>query len=67
MARKSSNGKSQYIESATNISLYQRLQGLRLMTQLEMQLIVFVANSGASWGWLASQADMLEEDWCIVE
>jgi hypothetical protein len=29
--------------------------------------IAFVGTSGVQLGWLASQADMLAEDWKIVE
>ena len=29
--------------------------------------IAFVGTSGVQMGWLASQADMLAEDWVIVE
>ena len=29
--------------------------------------LAFVGTSGVQMGWLASQADMLAEDWAIVE
>lgn len=29
--------------------------------------IAFVGTSGVQMGWLASQADMLAEDWLVVE
>lgn len=29
--------------------------------------IAFVGNQGVQLGWLASQADMLSDDWYIVE
>ena len=29
--------------------------------------IAFVGTSGVQMGWLASQADMLAEDWVLVE
>lgn len=31
------------------------------------QALAFVGTSGVQMGWLASQADMLAEDWAIVE
>ena len=31
------------------------------------KVIAFVGTSGVQLGWLASQADMLAEDWKIVE
>ena len=31
------------------------------------QALAFVGTSGVQLGWLASQADMLADDWAIVE
>lgn len=63
------NGKNQYIELATNIS-YKNTKGEIINTEHEAignKAIAFVGTSGVQLGWLASQADMLAEDWKIVE
>lgn len=63
------NGKKQYIELATNIS-YKNNNGEIINTEHEAignKAIAFVGTSGVQMGWLASQADMLAEDWRIVE
>lgn len=61
------NGKGQYIELATNIS-YVNSKGEVINCEHEAignKAIVFVGTSGVQMGWLASQADMLAEDWMI--
>ena len=63
------NGKNQYIELATNIS-YKNSNEEIINTEHEAignKAIAFVGTSGVQIGWLASQADMLAEDWRIVE
>ena len=63
------NGKNQYIELAKNIS-YENSQGEIVNAQHDAignQAIAFVGTSGVQLGWLASQADMLAEDWIIIE
>ena len=63
------NGKNQYIELATNIS-YKNTKGEIINAEHEAignKAIAFVGTSGIQLGWLASQADMLAEDWKIVE
>lgn len=63
------NGKNQYIELATNIS-YKNAAGEIVNVNHEAignKAIAFVGTSGVQLGWLASQADMLAEDWKIVE
>ena len=68
-ARKGWNGKNQYIELATNIS-YVNAAGEVVNCEHEAignKAIAFVGTSGVQMGWLASQADMLAEDWMIVE
>lgn len=63
------NGKNQYIELATRIS-YLSAGGVYMNVEHEAignQAIAFVGTSGVQMGWLASQADMLAEDWEIVE
>ena len=59
------NGKNQYIELAKNIS-YESADGQIVNAQHDAignKAIAFVGTSGVQLGWLASQADMLAEDW----
>ena len=68
VAREGWNGKNQYIELATNIS-YKNADGGIINVDHETmgnKAIAFVGTSGVQLGWLASQADMLSEDWVIV-
>lgn len=67
-ARKGWNGKKQYIELATNIS-YKNADEKIINTEHEAignKAIAFVGTSGVQIGWLASQADMLSEDWEVI-
>lgn len=67
--RKGWNGKEQYIELAQNIS-YQNTNGDIINCNHENignKAIAFVGTSGVQMGWLASQADMLAEDWTLAE
>lgn len=67
--RKGWNGKNQYIQLATNIS-YKSSSGDIINCEHEAignKAIAFVGTSGVQMGWLASQADMLAEDWRFVE
>ncbi len=69
VARAGWNGKGQYIELATNIS-YKNAVGQIVNCNHDAignKAIAFVGTSGVQMGWLASQADMLAEDWHIVE
>lgn len=62
------NGKNQYIELATNIS-YVNANGTVVNCEHDAignKAIAFVGTSGVQLGWLASQADMLAEDWEVV-
>lgn len=68
VARKGWNGKSQYIELATAIS-YKNSNGEIVNCNHDAignKAIAFVGTSGVQMGWLASQADMLAEDWEVV-
>ena len=63
------NGKNQYIELATGIS-YKNTKDEIINAEHESignKAIAFVGTSGVQLGWLASQADMLAEDWKIAE
>lgn len=63
------NGKNQYIELAMFIS-YTNSNGKVINAQHDAIgncAIAFVGTSGVQIGWLASQADMLAEDWRVLE
>lgn len=69
LQRQGWNGKEQYIELATNISYINTNQEI-INAEHEAignKAIAFVGTSGVQLGWLASQADMLAEDWIIKE
>ena len=66
--RKGWNGKNQYIELAMKVS-YMNPDGDIVNVdheQMGNKAIAFVGTSGVQLGWLASQADMLSEDWQVV-
>lgn len=68
VARKGWNGKNQYIELATNVS-YMNPRGEIINVDHKTMgcfCIAFVGTSGVQLGWLASQADMLSNDWEII-
>lgn len=63
------NGKGQYVELATDIG-YVGPDGKTVNAEhaaIGNKALAFVGTSGVQMGWLASQADMLAEDWQIVE
>ena len=69
VARKGWNGKKQYIQLAAGFS-YVSADGELVNCEHEAignKAIAFVGTSGVQMGWLASQADMLAEDWIKVE
>lgn len=65
LSRAGWNGKKQYIELATNISYIDSDGNIHNVDHAEMgnKAIAFVGTSGTQLGWLASQSDMLSEDW----
>lgn len=69
VARKGWNGKGQYIELATNISCKNAAGEIVNCDHdaIGNKAIAFVGTSGVQMGWLASQADMLAEDWVFAE
>ncbi len=69
VARKNWNGKGQYIELATNISYKNSNDEVINVNHDSMgnKAIAFVGTSGVQLGWLASQADMLSDDWFVIE
>lgn len=69
LKRKGWNGKEQYIQLATGIS-YKDASGDIINCEHDAignMAIVFVGTSGVQMGWLASQADMLAEDWVFAD
>ena len=63
------NGKNQHIELAASIS-YKNAGGEIINCMHDAignKAIAFVGTSGVQMGWLASQADMLAEDWMFVD
>lgn len=69
VARKGWNGKKQYIQLASAIS-YKAPDGTIVNCEHDAignQAIAFVGTSGVQMGWLASQSDMLAEDWVFAE
>ena len=69
IAREGWNGKNQYVELATNIS-YVNAAGEVVNVNHDAignKALAFVGTSGVQLGWLASQADLLAEDYYVVE
>ena len=69
VSRKGWNGKEQYIQLATGSS-YKTADGEIVNCEHDAignMAIAFVGTSGVQMGWLASQADMLAEDWAFAE
>lgn len=62
------NGKNQYVELATCIS-YVNPKGEVINVNHDAignNALAFVGTSGVQLGWLASQSDMLAEDWRVL-
>ena len=70
IARAGWNGKNQYVELGHDFSYIAPGDiPVRPVQHLDIgsQALVFVGTRGRQVGWLASQADMLADDWMIVE
>ena len=67
--RKGWNGKNQHIELATRISYMTASDELVNVEHdaIGNKAIAFCGTSGVQMGWLASQADMLADDWVFAE
>lgn len=71
--RKGWNGKNQYIQLATGISYKTADKTIvncdheAIGNKAVAFAVAFVGTSGVQMGWLASQADMLAEDWMFVD
>ena len=66
-SREGWNGKNQYIELASHIS-YVNSNGDVVNVNhraIGNQAIAFIGTSGVQLGWLASQADLLADDWIV--
>ena len=68
LQREGWNGKGQYIELATNISYINSNKEVINVNHeaIGNKAIAFVGTSGVQLGWLASQSDMLADDWKVV-
>lgn len=69
IARSGWNGKDQYVKFGVNFSYYDP-SGICEETHhmdIGSAALVFVGTRGSQVGWLASQSDMLADDWYIVE
>ena len=69
VSRKGWHGKNQYIEIATNIS-YKNADGEIININhktMGNKAIAFIGTSGVQIGWLASQSDMLSDDWELID
>ena len=69
VSRKGWNGKNQYIELATNIS-YKNVDDEIININhktIGNKAIAFIGTSGIQIGWLASQSDMLSDDWELID
>ena len=69
ISRSGWNGKAQYVELARNIS-YVNARGETINANHDAIgncALAFVGTSGVQLGWLASQADMLANDWQIYK
>lgn len=69
ICRKGWNGKNQFIELASCLS-YKNAAGEIVNAKhdaIGSQALVFVGTSGTQIGWLASQADMLANDWMLAD
>lgn len=62
------NGKNQYVELATCISYINADHNIINVNHRNIgnNALAFVGTSGVQLGWLASQADMLADDWMFA-
>lgn len=69
IARAGWNGKGQWVELGTNI-YYRRPDGnikAALHEDIGSKALVFCGTRGRQVGWLASQSDMLADDWMLLD
>lgn len=70
VTRKGWNGKGQYVviakmEACIDINGREYLDPAH--EDIGSKFLMFVGNKGYQCGWLASQSDMLAEDWEVIE
>lgn len=69
VTREGWNGKNQFVAIGRNIKFSMPFDGNRMNTHFHKDFgsdaLVFFGTRGSQVGWLASQADMLAEDWKI--
>ena len=69
LKRKGWNGKEQYVQMVINIAC-ERADGELIMpchNDIGSTALCFFGSSGSQIGWLASQSDMLADDWTFAE
>ena len=68
IARKGWNGKGQFVFVADDLEFHTEADLSALEGEVYVHsALVFCGTSGIQVGWLASQADMLSEDWFVME
>ena len=69
IARKGWNGKDQYVVLGRSFAYFTSGEMVydAYHEDIGSKALVFVGTRGSQVGWLASQADMLADDWYIVE
>ena len=67
VARSGWNGKGMYLILAEEGSFYRVDQETDAETGTDPFIVMYTAGGTFQPGWLASQADMLISDWCIVD
>ena len=69
IARAGWNGKGQYVELGRSFACFTDGKEIHdtYHEDIGSQALVFVGTRGRQVGWLASQADMLADDWMIVQ
>lgn len=67
--RKGWNGKNQYVRLGTNIAFLDPENNVvsAFHKDVGSKALIFYGTSGTQVGWLASQSDMLADDWVILE
>lgn len=67
ISREGWNGKGQYVQLASDLSYTVNGRVVNVEhAAIGNKALAFVGTSGVQIGWLASQADMLAEDWMIL-
>lgn len=69
IARAGWNGKGQWVELGKNISYQHENEEFQRAAHEDIgsQALVFCGTRGRQVGWLASQSDMLADDWMVLD